>query len=196
MKCSKQRTILVTLAALLLFLPALQAEVRPQPATNTSTAENAPAEKESRRTFGGRPAPDNYVEAGSISIQDPSSGERTTYTLYEAPRENLYDLYREGGYLWMTLITLCLVAALFSAWKAPRWIKEFGLLALVLGTISLLAGIYDTARLIGSEGIEIGKELPSSVLFSGLRVGLIAPMWGIIVYGITLILRIAFKPRI
>ncbi len=96
----------------------------------------------------------------------------------------------------MTLITLCLVAALLSAWKAPRWIKEFGLLALVLGFISLFSGIYDIAKLIGSEGIEIGRELPSSILFSGLRAGLIAPMWGLIVYGITLILRIALKPRI
>lgn len=182
------------LMLLLLPSPALRAEEEITKATRSH--ENIVTKEETRLTVTGQPAPDNYVEAGTVSVQNPATGETTTHTLYEAPPESLYDLYREGGYLWMTLITLCLVAALLSTWKAPRWIKEFGLLALVLGIISLFSGIYDIAKLIGSEGIEIGRELPSSILFSGLRVGLIAPMWGLIVYGITLILRIALKPRI
>lgn len=69
-------------------------------------------------------------------------------------------------------------------------------MALLLGIIYLLLGFYDIAKFIGSEGVEIGKDVPSSILFSGLRVALIAPLYGLIVHGITLILRIALKPRI
>ena len=186
---------LAALAALSLFIststPAHERPTTPEPPTGESISEEGV-----RRTITGNPAPEGYVEAGSISIVNPETGEKETRTVYEAPRESLYVLYREGDYVCMTLITLCLVAALLSAWKAPRWIKEFGLLALVLGIIYLLLGFYDISKFIGSEGIEIGKDLPASILFNGLRVALIAPLYGLIVYGITLILRIALKPRI
>ena len=190
---------LYSLAALATFMllisisaPAQERQTTPEsPTTGESISE-----EEVHRTITGKPAPEYYVEAGSISIVDPQTGEKKTRTVYEAPRESLYTLYREGDYVCMTLITLCLVAALLSAWKAPRWVKEFGLLALVLGIIYLLLGFYDISKFIGSEGIEIGKDIPSSILFNGLRVALIAPLYGLIAYGITLILRIALKPRI
>lgn len=186
---------LAALTALSLFISLSTSAQEKQTTTEPPTGESF-SEESVHRTITGNPAPEGYVEAGSISIVNPQTGEKETRTLYEAPRESLYVLYREGGYVCMTLITLCLVAALLSAWKAPRWIKEFGLLALLLGVIYLPLGFYDIAKFIGSEGIEIGKDVSSSVLFSGLRVALIAPLYGLIVYGITLILRIALKPRI
>lgn len=186
---------LAALAALSLFV-SLSASAQERQTTTESPTEESISEESIHRTITENPAPEGYVEAGSISIVDPQTGEKETRTVYEAPRKSLYMLYREGGYVCMTLITLCLVAAFLSAWKAPCWIKEFGQLALLLGIIYLLLGFYDIAKFIGSEGIEIGKDVPSSILFSGLRVALIAPLYGLIVYGITLVLRIALKPRI
>lgn len=186
---------LAALAALSLFI-SFSASAQERQTTTESPTEESISEENVHRTITGNPAPEGYVEAGSISIVNPQTGEKETRTVYEAPRESLYMLYCEGGYVCMTLITLCLVAAFLSAWKAPRWIKEFGQLALLLGIIYLLLGFYDITKFIGSEGVEIGKDVPSSILFSGLRVALIAPLYGLIVHGITLILRIALKPRI
>lgn len=107
------------------------------------------------------------------------------------PEHSLADLYMEGGYTWMTAITLCLIAMLFSTWKAPRWVKEFGLLARLLGVLYMLFGLYSVAQIVQAAG-----PVSFSLLCGGLRVGLIAPIYGLIVYGLSLILRLALKPRI
>lgn len=108
------------------------------------------------------------------------------------PARSLADLYLEGGWEWMSLITICLIAMLFSAWKAPRWIKEFGLMALSLGIFSMSVGLYSVFDLIQATGISVSFTL----LCSGLRVALLAPMYGLLVYILSLVLRIALKPRI
>lgn len=108
------------------------------------------------------------------------------------PARSLADLYLEGGWEWMSLITICLIAMLFSAWKAPRWIKEFGLLALSLGIFSLALGLYSVFDFIQATGTSVSFTL----LCGGLRVALLAPMYGLLVYVLSLVLRIAFKPRI
>lgn len=142
------------------------------------------------------PIPKGWIQTGETSILDPESGEWRTEPVYGLPPASLSDLYVEGGYGWMTGITLCLIAMLFAAWKAPRWVKEFGLLAMVIGFFSMLLGFYSVANFIHTQGIEIGKELSGSVLFGGLRIALIAPMYALIVYAVSLTLRIALKPRI
>ena len=42
----------------------------------------------------------------------------------------------------MNVITLCLIAMCFAARKAPRWVKEIGLLALWTGFLSMMVGVY------------------------------------------------------
>ncbi len=117
------------------------------------------------------------------SVQPPQAGPR--------PRP-LANLFLEGGYTWMTAITFCLIALLFAAWKAPRWVKEFGQLALILGILSMMTGFYSVADLIQASGYPVSFTL----LCGGLRVGFIAPIYGMIVYALSLVVRIALKPRI
>ena len=86
---------------------------------------------------------------------------------------------------------------LFAAWKAPRWVKEAGLAALMLGWIYFMTGLYDISEIIGSSQLAgISSESKLAILFSGVRVTVIAPTYGMIVYCISLLLRIAVKPRI
>ena len=47
----------------------------------------------------------------------------------------LFKLYVEGSVGWMTLITLALVGVLIAMWKAPKWVRELGLLGLSLGLL-------------------------------------------------------------
>ena len=104
---------------------------------------------------------------------------------------NIFQLFVEGGYVFMSIITLILVALFFAAWKAPAWIKEIGLLALAFGFLGTLLGFWSAAEFIQSQA-----EISPNVIWGGVKVGLIPVVYGIIVYIVSLVLRIIKKPRI
>jgi len=103
----------------------------------------------------------------------------------------------------MTILTILLVAIFFAAWKAPRWIKEIGTFALVFGILTFFIGLYQmfnalqqVASAIG-EGVDSVFDLVSpGVYFGGMKVGLIPVFYGVIIYLISLIVRIVTKPRL
>ena len=83
----------------------------------------------------------------------------------------------------MSMITICLIAMLFAAWKAPRWVKEAGLAALMLGWIYFMTGLYDISEIIGSGQLAgISSESKLAILCIGVRVTVIAPTNGMIGY--------------
>lgn len=92
----------------------------------------------------------------------------------------------------MTAIAFCLIALLFTAWKAPRRVKEFGLLALIRGILSMMVGFHSVADLLQASG----RPVSFTLRCGGLRAGFIAPIYGMIVYALPLAVRIALKPRI
>lgn len=103
----------------------------------------------------------------------------------------LIQLFIEGGALFMSLITLTLVSLFLAAWKAPAWVKEIGLMALAVGLLGLMLGCRQAAAEIQAAG-----TVPPAVLCAGVKVMLIAPIYGTIVWFVSLILRIILKPRI
>ena len=76
--------------------------------------------------------PAGMIKTGEMTVTNAETGETTTADSYSPPPKSIADLYMEGGYIWMSMITICLIAMLFAAWKAPRWVKEAGLAALML----------------------------------------------------------------
>ena len=104
---------------------------------------------------------------------------------------NIFHLFVEGGYGFMSIITLMLVALFFAAWKAPAWVKEIGLFALAVGFLGTIIGFMQAAQAIQ----ELGDVAPY-IIWGGVKVGLIPVAYGIIVYLISLILRVIRKPRI
>ncbi len=105
---------------------------------------------------------------------------------------SLPDLFSQGGALWMSLITVLLVALLFAAWKAPRWVKEIGLAAPVVALLSLLFGLYNAFDAL----YQTGGVISPGVVFGGLKVSTIPIIYGLLVYLLSLIIRIVRKPRI
>ena len=109
----------------------------------------------------------------------------------ERPAMSLARLYVEGGAGFMTVISVLLILMLIAAWKAPKWVKEIGIGALVAGIFATLLGllqIFDAIQMFG--------DISLSVICGGLKVAMIPVLYGLIVYFISLIIRVIQKPRI
>ena len=91
----------------------------------------------------------------------------------------------------MTLISLLLIAVFFAAWKAPAWVKEIGLIALAFGFMFTLIGFMQAAQAIQENG-----DVSQYIIWGGVKIALIPVVYGIIVYIISLVIRIIRKPRI
>ena len=92
----------------------------------------------------------------------------------------------------MTVITIFLILLLIAAWKAPKWVKEIGLGALVAGVFASLLGLFQVFDVVQL----FGDEVTFPILCGGLKVDLITVLYGLIVYFLSLIIRVIQKPRI
>jgi len=116
---------------------------------------------------------------------------------------NFFSYFIAGGVGPMSVLSLLLIFILFAAWKAPRWIKEIGTFALVFGFLTYIIGLYQMFDVLQEvadaqgEGITGLFDLISpSILFAGLRIGLIPVIYGVIIYLISLVVRVIVKPRL
>lgn len=91
----------------------------------------------------------------------------------------------------MIVLSLLLIALLLAAWKAPRWVKEIGLGALVFSIFWTLRGMYQMFGVLQTFG-----DVSFSVICGGLRVALISTFYGLIIYFLSLLIRLVQKPRI
>lgn len=132
----------------------------------------------------------NVIAQNESSATNPESGEVTLYPAVAVPQFSLYEIYCAGNPLYMSLITLCLVGILLAAWKMPSRVKELGLLALVIGICGFLIGVFQANSVLMLAG-----DVSPSVVCGGLRAAVIAPIWGLIVYAISLLIRMVQKPK-
>ena len=110
---------------------------------------------------------------------------------YTRPGFSIARLFVEGGMGMMIIITLFLIGLFLAAWKAPKWVKEIGLGGLVTGVFATLLGILQACDVIQAFG-----DVSPSVICGGLKVALIPVLYGLIVYFISLVIRVVQKPRI
>ena len=124
-----------------------------------------------------------YYVVDSLGVTHQETVERASVTLPQ--------LFVEGGLGWMIIISLFLIALFIAAWKAPRWVKEIGIGALVyaiFGTLLGLVQVLDVCQRFG--------DISPAVVCGGLKVCLIPVLYGLIVYFISLVIRVIQKPRI
>ena len=114
----------------------------------------------------------------------------------------LPSLFIQGGLFIMSLITVLFVGLLFAAWKAPAWVKEIGIITLVTGLLSPLIPLYqflstlqEVAAVKGDTVSSIFDLISPGVLF-GVKALLIPVIYGMIVYVVSLVIRIIRTPRL
>lgn len=114
----------------------------------------------------------------------------------------MFKLFMEGGLIFMSILTVLLVAVFFAAWKAPRWVKEIGNFALVFGLMTPLFSLYQFFSTLqqvawdSGEGVNGLFDLISPGVLFGVKVILIPVIYGMMIYLISLVVRIVQKPRL
>lgn len=103
----------------------------------------------------------------------------------------MLDLFYAGGTLFMTLLTILLIGVIVCFWKFPNWVKEIGLLALSIGILGQIIGLYGAFK-----GIEQSGEVSQQIMAGGLKVSSITTIYGVLIYILSLILRLINKPKL
>ena len=104
---------------------------------------------------------------------------------------SIRSLFLEGGVFGMTLLTIVLILIILAAWKAPAWVKELGLIALMTGVLWTFSGFYQISDIVADN-----PGITHDVIFGGVRVSLMPFFYGGSIYLASLILRIINKPRL
>ena len=102
----------------------------------------------------------------------------------------MFKFFVDGGWTFMTVLTVLLAAIFFAAWKAPRWVKEIGSFALAFGFFGTILGMMQMF-----EVLSLGP-VPQEVICAGLKVNLITSIYGIIIYLVSLVVCVIQKPRL
>ena len=103
----------------------------------------------------------------------------------------MFKLFLEGGIIGMGLLTIELILLLLAAWKAPGWVREIGLLALLTGVLWTLTGVYQAGT-----ALEAAGDVSISLVWGGIKVMCIGLIYGCLIYSLSLIIRIIQKPRL
>ena len=124
-----------------------------------------------------------YYVVDSLGVSHPVA--------VETAGGSVSQFFVEGGVPGMIVLTLFLIALLLAAWKAPGWVREIGLGALVTSVFWTLLGLY---QMFGA--IQMMGDIRFPVICGGLRIAMISTFYGLIIYFISLLIRIIQKPRI
>lgn len=114
----------------------------------------------------------------------------------------MYKLFIDAGIGTMTVLTILLVGIFFAAWKAPRWVKEIGLMALAFSFFMLVRSfrnLFSALREVAGAREDISGlfDLISPYLFfQGLEIYSIQISYAIIIYFVSLVIRMLQKPRL
>jgi hypothetical protein len=103
----------------------------------------------------------------------------------------MIKLFMEAGLPWMSVLTIEFTGVMLAAWKAPGWVKEAGLIALVTGIAGTLTGFIEMGFAIAEAG-----EIAQGIILTGVRISLITALYGLIIYGVSLVIRLLQKPKL
>lgn len=106
-------------------------------------------------------------------------------------------IFSMGDPKWIIPIALCMVGVLIAAWKAPNWVRDIGLVTLVIGLLSVVFNYHSGIIYIEQIAVNIGHDdiISPSVLIEAQRHNVIAPICGLFVYIIAQIISLVQSPK-
>lgn len=106
--------------------------------------------------------------------------------------EIMFQLFVEGGVVTMSLLTLVLIAVLFAAWKAPRWVLGLGVMSIPIAIIGSLAGMQQGFRVI----VETGGDVSPSLVYGGFAAMTIPYIYSAAIVLVALAIWLMQRPRV
>lgn len=91
-----------------------------------------------------------------------------------------------GGPLFMGILTIIGIGMLFAFFLKKNAVKQLGLLALAIGALGQMIGLFGAF-----EAIESAGGVSQAMLAGGLKVSSITTIYGLLIYVISLLLRTA-----
>ena len=101
------------------------------------------------------------------------------------------DFFVMGGPWCMSALTLLLALVFLAAWKAPAWVRNIGVIALVCGLLFGILGVYQMFSYMQAHG-----DVTPAVIYGGYKCVLVPVTYGIIILLISQITYLCQKPRI
>lgn len=101
----------------------------------------------------------------------------------------MVTLFLEGGWIPMSVLTAELVCLLLAAWKVPAWVREIGLLALVTGIFFPVLSLYNGFAIIQQAG-----GISPTLFLGAVRLAFIPAIYGMLIYALSLVIRMVRKP--
>lgn len=115
----------------------------------------------------------------------------------------MFRLIITSGVIPMSILTVLQVAVFFAAWKAPQKVKEIGILALMFAIFKYLTSLYNTFTALFDVASTSGEDITGlfdlvspTVFYGSCKVSLVSLMYGVIIYMVSLVIRIIQKPKI
>lgn len=99
----------------------------------------------------------------------------------------MLDYFMMGGPLFMGILTVILLLMIYAAVR-NGCVKELGLLALAVGFMGQLLGLFGAF-----EGIEQMGGVSQAMLAGGLKVSSITSIYGLFIYIVSLLIQIVKK---
>lgn len=106
----------------------------------------------------------------------------------------MLHLFYEGGWLFMSMISIVAIVMLYFSFKCTAaafssvpqkkipannlyYIRFFGMLALVIGVLGQIIGLYEAMKHIAAQG-----GISQEILAGGFRVSSITTLYGLIIF--------------
>jgi len=99
----------------------------------------------------------------------------------------MLDYFMMGGPLFMGILTLILLLMIYAAVRKSG-VKELGLLALAVGFLGQIIGLFGAF-----EGIEQMGGVSQTMMAGGLKVSSITTIYGLLIYSVGLLIQIVKK---
>ena len=98
--------------------------------------------------------------------------------------------FLEGGPLFMGLLSLTLIGLLWTALKMPNKVQTVGRLALGLGVLGFVIGIFGMFKALE----QLQGSISQNMLAGGLKISLITPIYGLIIFCIAQAIQLFRRP--
>lgn len=98
----------------------------------------------------------------------------------------MFDLFYAGGPLFMGILTLLLATTIWAKIRAPHHLRTFGRLALAMGFLALMIGLFQLFEAVEAQHVDIHPAL----FAGGLKNAIIAPLYGTLIYIVSAVLQL------